>query len=74
MKNKDKKLKDLNALCEKFNNTFKTGDKCKIENDEGRIEIVTVKAPASVIGGHSSVGWFDEISGCYDLTRVQYEN
>jgi len=54
-----------------FNKTYDIGDRLKIERDNGEIDIVTVKAPASIVGGHSAVGWFNEISGCYSLDRIR---
>jgi hypothetical protein len=55
-----------------FNLRFKVGDKVNLEDDDGNIREVTIERPASILGGHSSVGWFEEISGCYQLDRVRY--
>lgn len=63
--------KQLELEVANFNLKYNIGDKVKIQNDAGEIKEVTVKSPASILGGHTSVGWFEEISGCYDLERVQ---
>jgi hypothetical protein len=53
-----------------FNEKYKPGDQLNIKMDSGEIKQVTVKCPATILGGHTAVGWFNEISGCYDLSRV----
>lgn len=68
---KQKSIKQLELEVENFNLKFKTGDKINIEKDNGEIQEVTVRAPATIMGGHSAVGWFEEISGCYQLDRVR---
>ena len=40
---------------------------------ELEVKEVTVDSEATVLGGHSAVGWFKEISGCYQLDRVREE-
>jgi hypothetical protein len=69
---KQKSLAQLQAAVDKFNSTFKEGDKLKLKDDDGNIKEVTVFADAQVLGGHSAVGWFLEINGCYSLDRVIY--
>lgn len=54
-----------------FNKSYSVGDIVKLKMDNQEIKIVTVKRPASILEGHSAVGWFNEISGCYSLDRVQ---
>ncbi len=68
---KPKTQKQLELEVENFNLKYKVGDKLKLERDSGEIQDVTVKFPATVMGGHSAVGWFEEISGCYMLDRVR---
>jgi hypothetical protein len=67
---KKKSLKQLELEVENFNLKHKVGDKLKLKTDGNSIMIVTVKHPATILGGHSSMGWFEEISGCYQLDRV----
>lgn len=69
---KQKSQKQLQAEVDKFNENFPIGSKVKLKKDSGQIQEVTVESEASILGGHSAVGWFEEISGCYDLGRVIY--
>jgi hypothetical protein len=62
----------LNGSVQIFNAIHKVGDKVNLKMDDDSIQEVTVQAPAQIIGGHSAVGWFIEISGCYALERVIY--
>lgn len=62
-------LKKLQAQVDSFNQKYAVGDKVKIRKPGGHME-VTVKYPASIMGDHSAVGWFKEISACYDLDCV----
>lgn len=67
---KQKSQKQLELEVENFNLKFGVGDRVRIKNDFGQIKEVTISNPASIMGGHSVVGWFEEISGCYSLDRV----
>ncbi len=67
---KQKSLKQLQSQVDEFNSTYKVGDTLLLEKDSGEKQTVTVYSPATVLGGHSAVGWFEEISGCYSLDRV----
>ncbi len=60
----------LSGEIHRFNNQYSVGSKVKIKTDSGEIKEVTVESPATILGGHSAVGWFEEISGCYSLDRV----
>ena len=71
MRPKQKSQKQLELEVENFNLKFKVGDKVKLEVDGGEIKEVTVKHEATILGGHSAMGWFNEISGCYQLDRVR---
>ncbi len=71
MRPKPKSQKQLELEVENFNLKYKVGDKVLLQTDSGEIKEVTVKSEASIMGGHSSVGWFEEISGCYQLDRVR---
>ena len=51
----------------KFNQKYTIGDTVGINS-----KTLTVSAPASILGGHSAVGWFKEISGCYSIDNVNY--
>lgn len=54
-----------------FNKSAPVGSRVKIKMDIGEIKVVTVKSPATILGGHTAVGWFEEISGCYSLDKIQ---
>lgn len=53
-----------------FNGRFPVGSKLKLKKDFGGIIDVTVRHEATIMGGHSAVGWFEEISGCYSLDSI----
>lgn len=67
---KQKSQKELQAQIDKFNSTYGIGCKVDIQKDDGSIICVTVANKATIMGGHSAVGWFQEIRGCYSLDRV----
>jgi hypothetical protein len=62
-------LKKLQQQVGRFNNTYSIGDKVNLKTPEG-IKLVTVKEKATILYGHSAVGWFNEVSGCYSLKFV----
>lgn len=68
---KQKTQDQLQKQIDNFNQKYKVSDKVKIEKDNGNIEIVTVKHEATIMGGHTAVGWFEQISGAYLLERVK---
>jgi hypothetical protein len=70
---KSKSQAKLQAQVDKFNATYGIGCKVDLKKDDGSIVPVTVANKATVLGGHSAVGWFEEISGCYSLDRVVKE-
>lgn len=61
----------LESQVHSFNKSILVGGRVKLEMPNGEIKVVTVKSPATVLGGHSAVGWFNEISGCYSLDKVR---
>ncbi len=65
-----KTLTQLESQINAFNDLFQIGDYVEVKRDNGSVEIWTVKYPATILGGHTAVGWFNEIYGCYDLDRV----
>lgn len=68
---KQKTLAHLERDVFVFNHTYRVGDRVKVEMDNGEIKVCTVASPATVMGGHSAMGWFEEISGCYSLDRIR---
>ena len=66
MKNEEQLQEEVDG----FNEHYSVGDDVSVQMDSGNIKACTIQAPASILGGHSAVGWFNEISGCYALDRV----
>jgi hypothetical protein len=63
-------LTQLKEQVDVFNKKYNRGDVVSLRLDNGTLQKVTVTHPATIIGGHSAVGWFEEINGCYLLERV----
>lgn len=59
------------SMINSFNDKIKVGDVIKVEKDDGQIVEWTVKAPASILGGHTAVIWVNERPDCYRLDRVR---
>lgn len=63
-------FKQLERMVEKFNREFPVGAKVLLRKgmieDGDEVETV-VTAPASIMGFHSAVAWFEGVSGCYDI-------
>ena len=68
---KQKSQTELEKEISDFNAKYKVGSKVKLEKDFGNIVEVTISHEATILGGHTAVGWFDEISGAYQLDRVR---
>jgi len=69
---RQKSLKELQTIMEGFNSEFPVGSKVILRKDSGEIE-TSVRAPAEVLSGHSAVGWFAGVSGCYSIEgRVRH--
>lgn len=58
---------------EKFNSTYKVGDKIKVRQDDGSILEWTTRHEATVMGGHSAVIWVEEHRSAYAAERVVYD-
>lgn len=64
-------LKSQQALVARINETFQPGDKVIVKMDQGNNVIWTLKAPASLLGGHTAVIWCNEHPSCYLADRLQ---
>jgi hypothetical protein len=53
-------------MVDEFNALYPVGSLVILRTDSGPKEVV-VRARAEILGGHSAVGWFEGISGCYDI-------
>lgn len=67
-------LASLQKKVDVFNQTYGIGCRVDLRLDSGETKSVTVRAPASILGGHSAVAWFEEISGCYSIDRVNVKS
>lgn len=65
-----KTIKQLQEAVDKFNEEYPVGSHVNLLMDDGVTVQTTVSHEATIIGGHSAVGWFDGISGCYMLSRA----
>ena len=70
MRPRQKSQRQLELEVENFNLKHKVGDKVQLRLDKGEVKEVTVRHEATIVGGHSSVAWFEEVSGSYQIDRV----
>lgn len=56
----------VQKIVDAFNAEFPVGTKLMLRKDSVEVE-TEVKAPAEVLQGHSAVGWFVGVSGCYSI-------
>ena len=56
----------LQQLVDDFNRLFPVGTEVMLRKDTETIR-TTVTHPAEILGGHSAVGWFDGVRGCYAI-------
>lgn len=66
-----KQMEKNQAIIDKFNTECPVGTPVIVEKDDGSTVETTVKYQATVLGGHTPVGWFNAISGAYDLSRAK---
>lgn len=62
--------KQLEQMVKKFNRDFPVGTKVILRKGSlSELEDIetTVTAPATILGLHSAVAWFEGVSGCYDI-------
>lgn len=67
---KQKSLATLQKEVDTFNSKYKVGDMVNLLLDSGETKKVQIKHEATILGGHTAVGWFHEISGCYNISKV----
>ncbi len=63
-------LKRLQREVDAFNAKCPVGSAVKVKQDDGSFIHTTVRHEATILGGHTAVGWFKGISGCYLLERA----
>lgn len=59
-------IAELSKIVEEFNRDFPVGTNVILKKDTGVVETV-VESPAEILGGHSAVGWFRGVRGCYSI-------
>lgn len=62
---KNKKMVDA------WNGKYKVGQKVKVKKDDGSFVETETKHEATMLGGHTAVGWFKDIRGAYSLERAK---
>lgn len=67
---KQKSLAKLQKEVDDFNLAYPVGSEVDVKLDSGKLIHTKVTNEATILGGHSAVGWFNDISGCYSLDRV----
>ncbi|HEY6950146.1 MAG TPA: hypothetical protein VI146_06010 [Nitrososphaeraceae archaeon] len=63
--------KELQKKVDEFNIKYPVGTDVYLTKDNGEIMQTKVKYPASVMGNHSAIGWFENVIGCYSLDRIK---
>lgn len=64
------KMKTEQQKVTAFNQKYAVGDEVPVTLDDESVQVCKVKHPATLMGGHTAVGWFDGIRGAYSLDRV----
>jgi len=63
--------RQLQRRVQQFNKRCLPGTVVSVEMDDGTFVETTVRYKATIMGGHTAVGWFEGIAGCYLLSRVR---
>ena len=61
----------LQGAVDQFNICCPVGTPVLVMMDDGSMVEATVTNEATILGGHTAVGWFSGISGCYKLDRAR---
>lgn len=56
----------LQRTVDKFNARFPVGSEVILRTDTGEVETKVI-SEAMVLGGHTAVGWFEGVAGCYAI-------
>lgn len=59
-------LRQLQAMVNKFNATYPVGTPVMLRTDKGEV-LTEVVYPAELLGGHSAVAGFKDVSGKYSI-------
>ena len=63
--------KQLQAEIDRFNKACPVGTPVSVRMDDDSLVETTVRHEATILSGHTSVGWFEGITGCYKLDRAR---
>ncbi len=63
--------KKLQADIDKFNKACPVGTPVSVTMDDGTAVETKVWHEATILGGHTAMGWFEDITGCYLLKRAR---
>ena len=61
----------LQGEVDQFNKYCPVGTPVSVMMDDGTTVDAIVTNEATILGGHTAVGWFTDISGCYKLSRAR---
>jgi len=64
----NKKQARLNAIVSDFNAKFPVGTEVVLVKDSGAIR-TRVRGEAALLGGHTPVAWFNDVSGCHAIDK-----
>ena len=67
---KQRSPEQLQDEIDTFNKACKVGASVWLEMDDGTKVNTRVRHEATVLGGHTAMGWFEGIAGCYLLARA----
>jgi len=62
--------KEMRKVSE-WNARYKVGQKIRVTKDDGTVVETETIHEATLLGGHTVVGWFKDIRGCYALERAK---
>ncbi len=69
---KQKSIEELQKQVDLFNERHFVGDTVQARHSLSQPYFdVTVKHPATILGGHTAVGWFNELPSCHSLDFVR---
>jgi len=64
------KRSDPQRDVDEWNAKYPVGQKVRVRLDSGEVKETTTRYEATVLSGHTAVGWFNGIRGCYCLDRA----
>ena len=64
-------IKQLQGAIDQFNKSCPVGTPVSLMKDDGTTVETKVRHEATILGGHSAVGWFEGITGCWLLERAR---